>query len=64
MKWVAEFDHAIGDKVYVDSDSRMAFTVVGIAIFSRGIEYSIAWVNEGNLNQATIDAFRLSPADG
>lgn len=60
MTFETAFD--IGQKVIVDDDKSMVFTIVGVAWFVRGTEYSLGWVSNGDLRQTNIDEFRLSPA--
>lgn len=50
------------DKVFVDGDETMKFTVVGIYITQHGVDYDLAWVHDGNFRNARVDGFRLTVA--
>lgn len=60
MKLETRFD--LWQKVHVDNDCSMTFTVLGVSVFGRGTEYTVGWVADGDLRQAGIDEARLSPA--
>ncbi len=52
----------IGQRVNLDNDAGLVGTVTAVCFYSRGVEYQICWVANGDNKQVWIDEMRLSEA--
>lgn len=53
------FEFAIGDRVIVDKDDRLEFTVIGIQVNPEGVVYKLSWFSDGRHVAEWFDAFRI-----
>lgn len=57
------FNFNIGDRVHIDEDKSIKGRVIGILVREGGVEYDVAWFNNGAQVTAWIASFRLSEAE-